>query len=106
MCPRQLNALPQLAFLRCSDKAREKADALVLARTYRHGNYDYATNTVVWDLSSTARTLPASLYLSQKPAFFGTNPWPWVDPTASTDAGRLGVLPAKARFDALHGPGP
>ena len=21
-----------------------------------------------------------SLYLTQKPAFFGSNPWPWVDP--------------------------
>jgi hypothetical protein len=84
----------------------EKADPLVLARTYRHGNYDYVTNTVVWDPSSSVHTLPASLYLSKKPAFFGSNRWPWVDPTAPTEAGRLGVLPAKARFDAIHGPGP
>jgi hypothetical protein len=36
------------------------------------------------------------LYLSSKPAFFGSNPWPWVDPTTGT----VQTLPAKARFDA------
>jgi hypothetical protein len=81
----------------------KKADPLVLARTYRTGNYDYATNTVVWDAKNPDHTLPPSLYLSSKPAFFGSNRWPWVDPTATTDAGRLGVLPAKVRFDAIHG---
>jgi hypothetical protein len=79
------------------------ADPLVLARSYRHGNYDYVTNAIAWDANSTVRTLPASLYLSQKPAFFGSNPWPWVDATATSEAGRLGVLPAKARFDSIHG---
>ena len=41
-------------------------------------------------------TLPDSLYLTQKPAFFGSNPWPWVDPTTGT----VYTLPAKARFEA------
>jgi len=84
----------------------KKADPLVLARIYRHGNFDYVTMGVVWDRSNPVRTLPPSLYLGQKPAFFGSNPWPWVEPTASTDAGRLGVLPAKVRFDTIHGPAP
>jgi hypothetical protein len=44
--------------------------------------------------------LPDSLYLSAKPAFFGSNPWPWVDPSGSTPSGRVGTLPAKQRFDA------
>jgi len=35
--------------------------------------------------------------LSQKPAFFGSNPWPWVDPST----GAVYTLPAKARFDAM-----
>ena len=41
-------------------------------------------------------TIPDSLYLTSKPAFFGANPWPWVDPTT----GKTSTLPAKARFDS------
>jgi hypothetical protein len=82
------------------------ADPLVVARTYRHGNYDYASNTVVWDSTASTQVLPPSLYLTNKPAFFGSNPWPWVEPTGATDADKILVLPAKARFDALHGTGP
>jgi len=72
----------------------------VTQTTLRHGNYDYLTNTVRWDPAISERTLPSSLYLSQKPAFFSTGKgytWPWVDPTGTT---QLHELPAKARFDA------
>src|SRR5262249_29567357 len=42
-------------------------------------------------------TIPSSMYLgTAKPAFFGSNPWPWVDPTTGT----IYALPAKARYDA------
>jgi hypothetical protein len=63
----------------------------------RHGNFDYATNAVQWSPTTSSRTLPSSLYLTSKPAFFGANPWPWVDPAS---ASRVYSLPAKARFDA------
>jgi hypothetical protein len=36
------------------------------------------------------------MYLTSAPAFFGTNIWPWVDPSTGTTY----VLPAKARFEA------
>jgi hypothetical protein len=62
----------------------------------RHGNYDYATRSVQWSPSLSSQTLPASLYLTSKPAFFGSSPWPWVDPAGPT----ISTLPAKARFDA------
>ena len=39
-----------------------------------------------------AQPLPVSLYLSSKPAFFGSNPWPWVDATGTT---KLATLPAR-----------
>ena len=39
---------------------------------------------------------PGSFYLTSKPTFFGSNPWPWVDPTTGTTY----VLPARARFDS------
>ncbi|HXZ16132.1 MAG TPA: hypothetical protein VEH77_09220 [Roseiarcus sp.] len=33
-------------------------------------------------------TVPSSFYLASKPAFFGTHPWPWVDPsTGNTSSG-------------------
>jgi hypothetical protein len=63
----------------------------------REGNYDYATNLVHW--GSAPGSIPAALYLSSKPAFFGTNPWPWVDPTGTV---KVGTLPARVRFDAMH----
>ncbi|WP_049760102.1 glycosyl hydrolase family 28-related protein [Anaeromyxobacter dehalogenans] len=60
----------------------------------RAGNWDYVRNQL--DVAP-ATTLPDSLYLAAKPAFFGSSPWPWVDPAGST---KVAVLPAKARFDA------
>jgi hypothetical protein len=80
-------------------------DAKTLSTVIRGGNFDYLTNQVVWTSSLPAQTLPASLYLTAKPAFFGDYPWPWVDPTGSP---KVHTLPAKARFDAstLFAPAP
>jgi hypothetical protein len=72
------------------------ADARVISTTHRHGNFDYATGAVHW-ASGFEQSLPSSLYLTSRPAFFGSSPWPWVDPTGSV---KLHTLPAKARFDA------
>jgi len=51
---------------------------------------------VKWDRA--AQALPNSLYLASKPAFFGSNPWPWVDPTGSV---KLYSLPARQRYEAI-----
>jgi len=75
------------------------ADSKVLSTIIRGGNYDYATNSVHWE-NITPQTIPNSLYLTGKPAFFGSNPWPWVDPTGAT---KLYVLPARQRFDSMKG---
>jgi hypothetical protein len=72
------------------------SDPTVLSTTIRDGNYDYVTDSVHWD--RTPQTIPSSLYLTEKPAFFGSNPWPWVDPTGAT---KVATLPARARFDAM-----
>jgi hypothetical protein len=75
-------------------------DTQVSATAFRHGNFDYATNTVKWDPAINNRMLPRSLYLTQKPAFFDAGSgytWPWVDPVGAT---KLYMLPAKARYDA------
>jgi hypothetical protein len=71
-------------------------DVKVTGTVVREGNYDYATNQVHW--GNGPQQLPASLYLTSKPAFFGSNPWPWVDPTGTPT---LYTLPARARFDAM-----
>jgi hypothetical protein len=71
-------------------------DPNVLTTVLRDGNFDYVTNSVHW--TNPAQPLPASLYLSSKPAFFGANPWPWVDPIGAT---KTATLPARARFDAM-----
>jgi hypothetical protein len=74
----------------------EEPEARVVATTHRHGNFDYATGAVHW-ADGFDQVLPDSLYLKGKPAFFGANPWPWVDPTGSV---QLRTLPARARYDA------
>jgi hypothetical protein len=71
-------------------------DPKVLSTVVREGNFDYLSNAVQW--SGAPGQIPASLYLTSKPAFFGSNPWPWVDPTGAT---KLATLPARARFDAM-----
>jgi hypothetical protein len=72
------------------------ADPRVVATVHRHANFDYATGTVHW-AGGFERALPSSLYLTGRPAFFGSHPWPWVD---ATGAVKLHTLPARARFDA------
>ena len=70
-------------------------EAQVVNTVHRHANYDYATNTVHW-APGYDTTLPDSLYLAARPAFFGSHRWPWVDPTGPTP---LFVLPARERYD-------
>jgi hypothetical protein len=82
------------------DVSPHPVDAKVAATAIRHGNFDYLTNTVNWDPTITNHTLPNSLYLTQKPAFFNAGSgytWPWVDPVGTPQLYRL---PAKARYDA------
>ena len=76
----------------------QAADPKVKSTVVRDGNFDYLTNQVQWDQSPV--TLPPSLYLRGKPAFFGSALWPWVNPTGGT---KLGVLPARRRFDKALG---
>jgi hypothetical protein len=91
---------PAIYLLGWDDWAPYPVDARVKATTLRHGNFDYVTSSVVWDPAIGDRTLPASLYLGQKPAFFNAGrgyTWPWVDPTGGT---KLQTLPARARYEA------
>jgi hypothetical protein len=82
------------------DIAPQGYDPNVASSAIQDGNYDYLTGTIHWASSDTAHTLPDSLYLSGKPAFFNSGSgytWPWVNPTGSP---QVFINPAKARFDA------
>jgi hypothetical protein len=70
-------------------------DPKTLSTVIRDGNYDFLTNSQKWHNTPAGFAMPDSLYLKAKPSFFGSNPWPWVDPANGSLAG----LPAKARFD-------
>jgi hypothetical protein len=57
----------------------------------RNGNWDWMTRAQHWygtggttEGGATPMTIPNSFYLTSKPAFFGTQTWPWVDPTTGT----------------------
>jgi len=86
---------PAIWLLGWDDQSPQPYDPNVAATAIRHGNWDYLQNVVTWDPTNANHTIPNSLYLSAKPAFFGSNPWPWVDPTGTT---KLYVLPAGQRL--------
>lgn len=92
------NAFPPSAIwaLGWVDISPQGYDSYVEALAVRDGNYDFLQNKQSWHTTPATFTIPNSLYLMSKPAFFGANPWPWTDPATGT----INTLPAKARFDA------
>jgi pectate lyase-like protein len=92
----------QLVYRMGTDDTCNGGDPQTAATMIRHGNFDYFNNAVVWDPAIEEHMMPPSLYLMQKPAFFGDIAWPLVDPEGAVE----NVLPAKARFEALGIVGP
>lgn len=70
----------------------------VLHTLYRHGNFDYVTNSVKWDSTVSDHTLPASLYLMERPFFFEKVPWPPIGPDVE---GYYNKIPAERWLDQL-----
>lgn len=64
----------------------------------RHGNYDYVNNGIIWDSSIANHTIPNSLYLTGKPTWWGTEPWPPIGPDL---APMVSNIPAKTRYEAM-----
>jgi hypothetical protein len=62
----------------------------------RHGNFDYFTNSLVWDPTIPDHDLPNSYYLASKPSFFGSSPWPAF---GSDLTPMIGVLPARYCYE-------
>src|SRR5262249_24446947 len=74
-------------------------DPKTLSTVIRDGNYDFLTNSQRWHNTPSRFVMHDSLYLTAKPAFFGSNPWPWLDPAT----GAISTLPAKQRYEAGTG---
>jgi hypothetical protein len=67
---------------------------------FRTGNYDYVNKKVMW--ANGVVSLPPSLYLSSKPAWWPSgSSWPWVGPDLTP---MVGTLPAKARSESRYSP--
>lgn len=77
-------------------------DTGVAATTLRKGNFYYASRSIPAAESLGADSLPASLFRSSRPAFFGTLAWPPFDP--ANPAPKFEAIPAGYRF--VHGVDP
>ena len=69
---------------------------------FMHGNYDCVAGTFQWDSNHTDHTLPPSFFLSSKPAWFGSVPWPAIGPDVSGGTGPGGFtyrIPAQLCFE-------
>jgi hypothetical protein len=49
---------------------------------YEEGDFDFIANTTRW-VNNTPVALPPSFYLSAKPSWWGTLPWPGIGPDVS-----------------------
>ena len=76
-------------------------DLNVAATLLRHGNYDYFHRSMVWDPAIASRAIPASLFRSSAPAYFGKLAWPPFDPASPPgdfNDTNLSRIPAGYRF--------
>jgi PKD repeat protein len=78
-------------------------DTNVQPSTYLHGNFDFIGGGTVWDPVNADHSLPASLYLSAKPAWFGDRAWPPFDPAHPSSAAITNI---PAGYRAVFGTAP
>ncbi len=93
----------KLGFLSAGTASAAGSDPMVKSTLLRHGNWDSVTNGVVWHPEIADRLLPDSLYLSAKPAWFGSHRWP---PIGADLNPMVSSIPAESRYQALQGPKP
>ncbi len=73
-------------------------DPKVKATLLRHGNYDFLHKEVVWDPEMPDRELPPSLYLNDRPEWWGDAPWPPIGPDVP---GLAHEIPAQVRLEQV-----
>jgi hypothetical protein len=76
----------------------QELDLDVKATTLLRGNYNYKDNGVPESESLAGAALPKSLYLTDKPAWFGDLPWPPFGPDTHFERNNI---PAQVRFEAI-----
>ncbi len=76
----------------------QELDLDVKATTLLKGNYNYKDHGVPKSESLGGATLPKSLYLKEKPAWFGDLPWPPFGPETDFEKNKI---PAQVRFEAM-----
>jgi hypothetical protein len=85
----------------------EQSDPGTRTTLLRHGNFDYSTNSVVWNPGISDHSLPASLYLSSKPSWWGNLAWPAFGPDPNNPSALLnGKIPAQVRYEQISGTSP
>jgi hypothetical protein len=83
------------------DINHQGVDLRVFETTLYHLNFDYVHNETWRDLKQGVETLPPSLYLQAKPAFFRDLPWPPIGPDLSE---KVNLIPAQVRWGSLTTP--
>lgn len=70
-----------------------------------HGDYSNITSQITW-ASGLTQTLPASLYLSAKPSWWGNVPYPPIGPDVAGGplvAGHVNKIPARVCYETVMG---
>ena len=76
----------------------QELDLDVRATTILKGNYNYKHEAVPANEALNGAALPKSLYLPEKPAWFGAHAWPPFGPDTAFENHKI---PAQARFEAM-----
>jgi hypothetical protein len=75
--------------------------SLSYSTVFIHGDYNNVDNTVIW-ANGVTQILPPSFYLSSKPSWFGSIPWPAMGPDVTGGIGPGGhayAIPAQACYN-------
>ena len=79
-------------------------DTQVASTLIRHGNFDYSTNSTVWDSTIADHTLPDAFYLCERPSWWvNTLRWPAFGPDLDPVPG---IIPAQLRIQNMDLPPP
>jgi hypothetical protein len=89
-----------MGYLSSGDGQHQAIHHEVITSSFWHLNWDrhYQGGIRYHDARAVSQTIPPSLYLTNKPAFFGEVAWPAFGPDR---APQVGTIPAKLRYEAM-----
>jgi hypothetical protein len=93
----------QISMFGDSEYSSDAYDTRVTNTMVFHGNFDYVSNSTQWSPSIDSHSLPPSLYLTTKPAFFGNLAWPPFGPSPDGSTVSVQTIPALERWIARFG---